>query len=286
MNTRRSFVKKIGKSAIFSSLALSSFSVYASRLKADNQKLIRIGIIGAENSHSIEYGKIINIDKKFPGVEVRYIWGETEEFARNAMKQGNIPEMVKDPLEMLGKIDALIVDHRHPKYHLQAAEPFVKAGITTFIDKPFCYRVEEGKAFLTMARNEGTPVTSYSSVAQSNATYDLKEQAAALGEFSHIISCGPADLDSIYGGIFFYGIHIIQPLMMIFGLDIREVRVSRNGKTASASLAFSNGILATLIFKTLSYGWETFVDTKNGLVKLQSRVEEANPSNQTTYVIT
>ena len=58
---------------------------------------------------------------------------------------------------MLGKIDALIVDHRHAKYHLEAATPFVKAGIPTFIDKPFCYRVEEGRKFLAMAHKLGNP---------------------------------------------------------------------------------------------------------------------------------
>jgi predicted dehydrogenase len=280
MDSRRSFIKKMGKGVALSSLALSSASAYASKLadlQDNKENLIRIGIIGAENSHTIDYGNIFNTENKFPGAEVRYVWGETEEFARNAMREGNIPEMVKDPLAMLGKIDALIVDHRHPKYHLQAAEPFVKAGIPTFIDKPFCYRVVEGKAFLAMARKAGTPVTSYSSLAQSYATYDLKEQVASMGEINHIISCGPADLDSIYGGIFFYGIHIIQPLMMIFGENILKVRVSRNGKTSGASLVFSNGRLATLVFKNLSGGWETFVDTKDGLVKLIPRVEETNP---------
>jgi predicted dehydrogenase len=280
MDSRRSFVKKLGKGAVLSSFALSSVSDYASRLtfiRAKSNKLIRIGIIGAENSHSIEYGKIFNIEKKFPGVEVRYIWGETEEFARNAMKEGSIPELVKDPGEMMGKIDALIVDHRHPRYHLPAAEPFVKAGIPTFIDKPFCYRMPEGKAFLAMAHTAGTPVTSYSMISQSNATYDIKEQVASIGEISHIISCGPADLDSIYGGIFFYGIHIIQPLMTIFGGDIKKVRVTRNGKTTGASLVFGNGRLATLVFKTLSGGWETFIESKNGIVELKSRVQEPDP---------
>jgi predicted dehydrogenase len=280
MDSRRSFVKKLGKGAVLSSFALSSFSDYSPRLSvkgANNQKLMRIGIIGAENSHSIEYGKIFNIEKKFPGFEVRYIWGETEEFARNTMKEGNIPELVKDPLEMMGKIDALIVDHRHPRYHLPAAEPFVKAGIPTFIDKPFCYRISEGKAFLTMAQLAGTAVTSYSMISQSNATYDIKDQVASIGEISHIISCGPADLDSIYGGIFFYGIHIVQPLMTIFGGDIKKVRVTRNGKTSGASLIFSNGRLATLVFKTISGGWEIFVESKDGIVELKSRVKEPDP---------
>jgi len=280
MDSRRTFVKKLGKSAVLSSLALSSISDYVTKQqysKLNGQKAMRIGIIGAENSHSIEYGKIFNTEKKFPGFEVGYIWGETEEFARRAMKEGNIPDMVRDPSEMMGKIDALIVDHRHPKYHLPAAEPFVQAGIPTFIDKPFCYRLSEGKAFLSMARKAGTPVTSYSMIAQSNATYDIKEQLISIGEFSHIISCGPADLESVYGGIFFYGIHIIQPLVMMFGNDIKKVRVTRNAKTAGASLVYGNGKLATLVFKNESGGWETFVDTKEGLTKLQSRIPEPDP---------
>jgi predicted dehydrogenase len=288
MDSRRSFVKKLGKGAVLSTIALPSFSAYSSRLTitgAESNKLIRIGIIGAENSHSIEYGKIFNIEKKFPDMEVRYIWGETEEFARNAMKEGGIPELVKDPLEMMGKIDALIVDHRHPRYHLPAAEPFVKAGIATFIDKPFCYRVAEGKTFLAMARKTGTPISSFSMIAQSYATYDIKEQVAAIGDFSQIISCGPADLDSIYGGIFFYGIHIIQPLMIIFGSDIKKVRVNRIGKIANASLVFSNGRLATLVFKNVSGGWETFVDIKEGLIKLQSRVTERDPGKNYTDMV-
>jgi len=92
--------------------------------RADN---IRIGIIGAENSHTIGYGKLFNIEKRFPGIEVKYVWGETDEFAVRAMEKGNIPNKVSDPAEMLGKIDALIVDHRHAKYHLEAAAPFACA---------------------------------------------------------------------------------------------------------------------------------------------------------------
>jgi predicted dehydrogenase len=93
---------------------------------------------------------MFNIDKKFPAAEIKYVWGETDEFARNVAAKGNIPNIAKDPKEMLGKIDALIVDHRHAKYHLEAATPFIKEGIPTFVDKPFCYRAEEGKEFLVL----------------------------------------------------------------------------------------------------------------------------------------
>ena len=207
MKTRRSFIKTMGTGVALSSVALSSTSTFASQIFSDSdnkQKRIRIGIIGAENSHTIGYGKMFNTERKFPGVEVKYIWGETEEFAQNAAEKGNIPNIVKDSLEMLGKIDALIVDHRHPKYHLEAATPFVKAGIQTFIDKPFCYRAAEGKEFLEMARKAGAPVTSYSSIAQSAATFDIKKQLEGLSEISQVVRYGPVDLDSQYGGVFFY----------------------------------------------------------------------------------
>lgn len=141
MESRRSFLKKTGKSALFTGMVLVSPSAYAFPLipeRKTNESDMIIGIIGAENSHTIGYGKMFNTDKRFPGMEVKYVWGETEEFARNASEKGNIPNIVADPGEMMGKIDALIVDHRHAKYHLEAAAPFVKAGIPTFIDKPFC----------------------------------------------------------------------------------------------------------------------------------------------------
>jgi len=270
----------VGNGAALSALTFSGIGATASGLipkNQSNEKLIRIGIIGAENSHSVGFGKMFNVDKKFPGVEVTHLWGETDEFARKTAEAGKIPNIVKDPKEMLGKIDALIVDHRHAKYHLEAATPFVKAGIPTFIDKPFCYRVEEGKAFLTMARKAGTPITSFSSIAQSVCTYDIKQQLASMGEINHVVRYGPVDLDSEFGGVFFYGVHILQPLMFMFGEDIQRVKITREGKKGSASLVFKSGLYATLIFKNVSYGWETYVETKKGLVELKSRIPESDP---------
>ncbi len=309
MKSRRSFIKTVGKGAALSTVALSSTTAFASQLLSGSgsgsgprngtrtrtgsktkygagvesmpgqkPKPIRIGIIGAENSHTAGYGKLFNTDKKFPGMEVKYVWGETDEFARLAAAKGNIPNIIKDPRKMLGKIDALIVDHRHAKYHLEAATPFIKEGIPTFIDKPFCYRVAEGKEFLALARKHGTPVTSYSSIAHSNATFDIKQQVESMENINHVVRYGPVDVDSKYGGIFFYGVHLVQPLMNMFGEDIDRVRVTRNGQIGSANLVFRSGLFATLIFKNLAYGWETLVETKEGFTELKSRVEESDPA--------
>lgn len=51
----------MGKGAALSALALSPGSAFASNLlsvKDQNLKSLRIGIIGAENSHTIGFGKM------------------------------------------------------------------------------------------------------------------------------------------------------------------------------------------------------------------------------------
>lgn len=281
METRRLFIEKLSKVSAISMLPFATAKSFATPIQSQNElKKIRIGIIGAENSHTAGFGKLFNIDKKFPGVEVSYVWGEKEEYAKDAMEKGGIPNMVQHPDEMLGKIDALIVDHRHGKFHLEAAIPFVKAGIPTFIDKPFCYRLEEGKKFLSLAEKVGTPVTSYSSIAHSYETFDIKEQVKNMGEINQVVRYGPLDMESIYGGVFFYGAHLIQPLMYIFGDDIIKVRMNKNdqkNKNSSASLVFGTGMLATLIFTTQKYGWQTHVETKEGIIALESRVKKEAP---------
>jgi len=280
MQSRRNFIKT---TSVGLGVTAAVPTVLASRYS--EEKKVIIGIIGAENSHTAGFGKLFNIDKKFPGVEVKYVWGETDEFAKRTMERGKIPKQVKDPAEMMGKIDALIVDHRHAKYHLEAATPFVKAGIPTFVDKPFCFRAAEGKEFLEMARKQGTPVTSFSSIAQSAGTFDMKEQAQSMQDIKQVVRTGTVDLDSKYGGVFFYGVHILQPLLFIFGEDVEQVCVNRNGSFGNASFRFSSGLFATLIFKEKAYGWQTYVECKKGFVELKSRVEEPDPGKNYTDMV-
>ena len=133
---------------------------------------------------------MINVEKLIKGFSVDYVWGETEEFAKTAAKEGQIPNIVKKPIEMLGKIDAAIIDHRHGKYHLATALPFVKKGIPCFIDKPFCCKSVEGKEFLKTAKKCGAAVTSFSVIPKQKSFINftssketrLSEYLKAAGE--------------------------------------------------------------------------------------------------------
>jgi hypothetical protein len=79
------------------------------------------------------------------------------------MEKGQIPNMSKTRHEMLGKIDALIVDHRHPKLPPGSSHTICQKRVfPTVYRQPVLYRLEEGKEFLAIARSAGTPVSSYS----------------------------------------------------------------------------------------------------------------------------
>ena len=207
---------------------------------------MKIGIIGAENSHTAAIAKVLNVDKLVKGFSVDYVWGETAEDAKTAAKEGQIPNIVEKPREMLGRVDALIVDHRHPKFHLKAALPFIKEGIPFFIDKPFCYRTEEGREFLKRAKKHGAPVTSFSVLVHQKKFLTFKKKMADAGEVLSGETWGPCDLRSKWGGIFFYGIHQVDMALKAFGYDVKKVVVTKNGNGATGQLIYPGGKIVTM----------------------------------------
>ena len=208
---------------------------------------MKIGIIGSENSHTIHIAKEINVNKSVEGFSVDYVWGETEEFAKKASNEGSIPTIVADPKEMLGKVDAVIVDHRHPKYHLEAVRPFVEKGVPTFVHKPFCYESKKGAEFLKMAREKGTPVTSFSILSHQKTFGDFTREMEGLAPVCAGVTYGPCDLKSQWGGVFFYGIHQVDMALHAFGYDVVKTLVVQNDDGhATGQLFYPSGMIVTM----------------------------------------
>ena len=67
---------------------------------------ICIGIVGAENSHTAAIGKLINVEKRIPGVKVTHVWGETKAMASKAADVAQIPHVVDTPDQLVGQVDA------------------------------------------------------------------------------------------------------------------------------------------------------------------------------------
>ena len=44
--------------------------------------MLRVGIIGSENSHSLHFAKLMNVERKMGAARAVAIWGETPELAK------------------------------------------------------------------------------------------------------------------------------------------------------------------------------------------------------------
>lgn len=205
-----------------------------------------IGIIGAENSHTVAIAKTINIDKLVSGFSVTHVWGETPGDAKDAQERGLIPNIVQEPEDLIGQVDAAIVDHRHPKYHLPAVRPLLEAKIPLFVDKPFCYRLDEGKEFLARARELDVPVCSFSVLPKQASFAQLQEDVRELGRIISVVSTGPCDIDSEYGGVFFYGIHQVDMVVRLLDQDITHVQLNRGQQNHTATLYSASGAISTM----------------------------------------
>jgi len=217
---------------------------------------MRIGIVGAENSHTAAIAKTLNVEKKIPGAEVVCVWGETKKFAQAASEAGQIPTIVAKPEEMIGLVDAAIVDHRHGKDHLPAAKSLLEAKLPLFIDKPFCYRTAEGKRFLARAEELGVPICSFSVLPKQASFMEAQKAIGKLGKIVAVVSTGPCDLRSKYGGVFFYGIHQVDMILRTVGYDVSHAQINRGKANHTATLFYTTGTIATM--NLLGEGHPTF----------------------------
>ncbi len=208
--------------------------------------MINIGIVGAENSHTVAIAKTLNIEKRVPGFRVTSVWGEAARYARDAQERGQIPTIVKDPAEMIGNVDAALVDHRHAKFHLPAVRPLLEKKIPLFVDKPFCYRTKEGREFLDRAKQLRVPVTSFSVLPKQASFVQLARDARKLGRILSVVSTGPCDIKSKHGGVFFYGIHQVDMVVRLLDQDVTHAELHRHKANHTATFYSTSGAISTM----------------------------------------
>ena len=246
---------------------------------------MRIGIVGAENSHAAAIGKLLNVEKAIPGFEVTHLWGEAPQFVEKTLASVKIPHVVARPEEMLGQVDAVMVDHRDGKHHLDAARSFVEAGMPVFVDKPLGTSLAACRAFLSLRRKTGAPVVTMSAIPHQACVAGLKADVAAAApvRIAHFI--GPGDAKSEYGGVFFYGVHQVDLMVELFGPSPRRVRAALNGSTMTAVVEYADDLNATITMAKAGSNFRVAVCGEKGEF-LKPVVNDANIYVPTARIFT
>ena len=229
--------------------------------------MLRIGIIGSDNSHCLRIATLCNVEKAVKA-RVTMVAGETMKSARERAEQAQIPTVVRDWREMLGQVDGVMIDHRPAQAHYEPAKFFLSNGVPCFVDKPFTFTLAQGRRLCAIAREKGVALTSFSIRVFQKTFKALAKQVKALGEVSHFVSYGPCDIRSKHGGVFFYGIHQVDPVVELFGPNVATAFLEKNGPHAVVTLIYRDGptVVINCVQPQFGYAFHCSAFGKNGVL--------------------
>lgn len=215
--------------------------------------MLRIGLIGTENSHITHFTRLLNVEHRHPGVRAVALVGGWSERNRELRELGGIGTVVDEPAELVDLVDAAIVSTRDGAQHLDHARPLLQAGKPVLVDKPLAASVADAEELLGLAEQHGGLLLSCSALRFVQEIEDFVP-AEDTGPLRHLHVVGPADPDSEYSGLFFYGIHHVEAALEILGNPaVRptelDVHAERRGDTVVATLTIA-GIAVTFTFVT------------------------------------
>ncbi len=214
--------------------------------------MFKLGILGSDNTHADAFSKLANLEAGINGlriedVRVTHIYGTDPQRTEEVAQNGNIPNIVSAPEEMIDAVDGVLCVWRHGGKHLADTLPFLKAGIPAFVDKPLACSVRDATALIDAAEKAGVGLTSFSTLRFERTTVQyIEDLKANAGELTAGMSTGPADLESEYGGVFFYGIHAVELMNAVWGYGCESVAAVAHQGNAVAVCKFDRGALVTV----------------------------------------
>ena len=222
--------------------------------------MIRIGIIGTENSHAMAFSRIFNKPDEsgrfvFPDCRVVGVYGPDPESTAQIMNEVGVDFIAQDTDEFIGKVDAVMITCRKGSLHHDHAVKFIGQGLPLFVDKPITSDPAQALDLIARAKAKGVPLVGGSSCKYSASLPPIKEKIAALraaGKLSTATIHYAAERDSIYDGFYFYASHTVEILFELFGHEVRSVRACENAKGVTV-VARYDGCDVTLQFMAGCY---------------------------------
>lgn len=217
--------------------------------------MFRLGIVGSDSYHAVAFAQICNTARAGPqrrDARVAMVCGDDPARTAEVARLGKIPKVVATPGEMIGRIDAALILDRHGGLHAGHAIPFLEAGVPTWVDKPFALTSDDARAMLDAASRTGTPVTSFSTLRCAGCTRRFQRKLEPLGRLitgsisgaNHGAGAPP----QAYGGLPFYGCHVVELMGELFGTGVVSVQASRHGTHILATARFDDERVVNLQF--------------------------------------
>ncbi|HJZ92163.1 MAG TPA: Gfo/Idh/MocA family oxidoreductase [Gemmataceae bacterium] len=218
--------------------------------------MLKLGILDFDTSHAVEFTRRLNhrdIDKDqwVDGAQVvigcpgesklspERIPGYTE-----AMKKLEVP-LVDKPADMIGKVDAMLIEAVDGSVHYERAKPFLDAGVPCYVDKPFACSVADARMIVELAAKKKLPLFSSSSLRFAPELVAYADDAKH-GKVLGAVTWGPASQHERNPGLFHYGIHAVEVLYTLMGPGCESVTCTSDKEVDVATGHWKDGRVATV----------------------------------------
>jgi predicted dehydrogenase len=224
--------------------------VSAGAIAADNAPApLKIGMIGLDTSHCLEFTKLLNADSPDPqlaGCRVVAVYPKGSPDIESSVSRVpdymvKIREMgveVTDDLPgMLARVDAVLLETNDGRPHREQATAVIEAGKPLFIDKPVAGSLADAIAIYRLARDRRVPVFSSSALRFGAAVQAVR--GGSIGEVTGCDAWSPCELEPTHPDLFWYGIHGCELLFTAMGPGVKTVT-----RTTTADFEFVTGVWA------------------------------------------
>jgi predicted dehydrogenase len=216
---------------------------------------IRAGMIGLDTSHVPKFTELFNNakpDGDLGGVRIvaGYPGGTDLPLSRDRVAKfteqvrGMGVEIVDSIPALLDKVDVVLLESVDGRIHLQEARQVIMAGKPLFIDKPLAGSLADGIAILDLAKRQGVPCFSSSSVRFGGGIEELKRDER-LGQIVGAAVWGPCSYQEGTAELMFYGIHGIEGLFTLMGPGCETVSRVQTDDADAVTGTWTDGRLGT-----------------------------------------
>ena len=149
-------------------------------------------------------------------VEVSHVWTDNPEDAKLVAKVAEIENIVEDPKDVIGQVDAVLVATDIGSEHVERCRPFVEAGIPIFVDKPLCDTLEDLETFNNWVE-EGSHILSSSAMRYAKEAEPYHLSTFELGKLQYVSVTMAKSWET-------YGIHALELMYPILGPGFESIQ--------------------------------------------------------------
>jgi hypothetical protein len=222
----------------------------------DTTRHLRLGMIGLDTSHSVEFASRLNDPAHpdhVPGARIEVAFktfsadmsvshGRVDRFAREMQEEHGV-RLVGSLDALLAECDAVLLCSIDGRPHLEQFKACAK-GRPVFVDKPVAGTLRDALEIYRIAEQRQTPVFSASALRFEPEVIEVALED--VGRVAGAVAHGPAPLEPHHPDLFFYGIHATEALFTVMGPGCRHVSRVTTERASVVTGVWADGSIGTL----------------------------------------